>query len=83
MSRIELELSEYQGMKTKIRNLESALNSVSQEAAINKEKIEQAKALIEDLESESFINRIFKWKTIIVPLRNLFEKKENGEIQKA
>lgn len=83
MSRIELELSEYQAMRNKIKNLESGLNSVSQEAASKKEKIEQAKALIEDLESESFFNRLFKWKTITLPLRELFEKQENGKIQKA
>jgi hypothetical protein len=33
MSKIEMEPSEYQGMKTKIKNLESAVNSVSKEAA--------------------------------------------------
>lgn len=77
MSRIELELSEYQGMRTKIKNLESALNSVSQEAATNKEIIEQAKALVEDLENENIINRLFKWKDIITPLRSLFEKKND------
>ena len=82
MARIEIELSEYQGMKTKIRNLESALNSVSQEAATNKEKIEQAKALIEDLENESFIDRLFKWKTVTAPFRELFDKQENGSAQK-
>ena len=80
MGRIEIELSEYQGMKTKIKNLESALNSVSQEAATNKEIIEQAKALVEDLDNESFIDRLFKWKSITAPFRELFGQKKNGEI---
>ena len=83
MSRIDLDIQEYQGMRTKIKNLESALNSVSQEAAVYKEKIEKAKALVEDLEGESFINRLFSWKSITTPLKELFAKKENGQIQKA
>lgn len=77
MAKIEIELSEYQGMKTKIRNLESALNSVSKEAAVNKEIIEQAKALVEDLQGETIIDRIFSWKQITSPLKELFEKR-NG-----
>lgn len=75
--RIEIPISEYQGMRKKIKDLESALNSVSQEAAKNKESIEQAKALVADLESESFINRLFRWKTIVEPLNTLF----NGKVQ--
>ena len=77
MAKIEIELSEYQGMKTKIRNLETALNSVSKEAAVNKEIVEQAKALVEDLQGESLIDRIFSWKQITSPLKELFEKR-NG-----
>ena len=80
MARIEIDITEYQGMKTKIRNLESALNSVSQEAALYKEKIEKANALVEDLNSETFVNRLFKWKTVTTPLKELFAKKENGKI---
>lgn len=82
MSRIELELSEYQGMRNKIKNLESALNSVSKEAALNKEKIEKAKALFEDLKSESFFTRLFKWKSTTILLRELFEDKNNNEYHK-
>ena len=80
MARIEIDITEYQGMKTKIKNLESALNSVSQEAALYKEKIEKANALVEDLNSETFVNRLFKWKTVTTPLKELFAKKENGKI---
>jgi hypothetical protein len=56
---------------------ESALNSVSKEAAVNKEIVEQAKALVEDLQGESLIDRIFSWKQITSPLKELFEKR-NG-----
>ena len=79
MSRIDIDMKEYQGMRDKIKNLESALNTVSQEAATNKEIIEKAKALVEDLQGEGLINRMFGWKNVIYPLKKLF----NGKIQKA
>ena len=78
MSRIELPMKEYQGMLSKIKNLESALNSVSTEAATNKEIIEKAKAFVIDLDNESFFERLFKWKKLTEPLRELF--KIDGEI---
>jgi hypothetical protein len=77
--RIEIEISEYQGMRKKIKDLESALNSVSQEAATNKEIIEQAKAIVVDIEGEAFVNRLFRWKSVVKPLNELF----NGKIQEA
>lgn len=79
MSRIEIPISEYQGMKSKIRDLENALNSVSQEAATNKEIIEQAKTLVVDLENEPFLIRLFHWKSVIEPFKDLF--KLDGKIQ--
>jgi hypothetical protein len=79
MSRIEIPISEYQGMKSKIRDLENALNSVSKEAATNKEIVEQAKALVVDLENEPFLIRLFHWKSVIEPFKDLF--KLDGKIQ--
>ena len=79
MSRIEIDIKEYQGMRNKIKSLESALNSVSMEAATNKEIIEKAKALVVDLEGEGFFNRLFMWKTITQPFKDLFGI--DGEIQ--
>ena len=76
MSRIEIDIKEYQGMKTKIRNLENALNSVSKEAAINKETLEKVNALVADLESETFFGRLFAWKSIIKPFKELFVRNE-------
>ena len=75
--KIEVSIEEYQGMRKKIKDLESALNSVSKEAAVNKEIIEQAKALIVDIESETFVNRLFRWKSVVKPLNDLF----NGKVQ--
>lgn len=80
MSRIEIPIAEYQGMKNKIRNLENALNSVSKEAAVNKEYMEQVKTLILDLEHEPFLSRLFKWKSVVEPFKELLEK--HGKIQK-
>ena len=79
MARIEIDITEYKGMKSKIRDLENALNSVSQEAATNKEIIEQAKALVVDLENEPFLIRLFHWKSVIEPFKDLF--KLDGKIQ--
>jgi uncharacterized protein YigA (DUF484 family) len=80
MARIEIDISEYQGMKSKIRDLENALNSVSQEAATNKEILEKTKALVTDLEEETFFDRLFSWKKVIQPFKELF--KLDGKIQK-
>lgn len=79
MSRIEIDIKEYQGMRNKIKNLESALNSVSMEAATNKEIIEKVKALVVDLEGEGFFNRLFSWKSVIEPFKELLET--HGQIQ--
>lgn len=79
MSRIEIPIAEYQGMKNKIRNLENALNSVSKEAAVNKEYIEKLKTLVLDLESEPFLGRLFRWKSVVEPFKELLEK--HGKIQ--
>lgn len=79
MGRIELEISEWQAMKKKATDLESALNTVSQESAKNKEIVEQVKALIVDLEHENLINRMFAWKAVVKPFKDLFkEKKKKG-----
>jgi uncharacterized protein YigA (DUF484 family) len=71
MARIEVDLAEYQGMRNKIKSLESALNSVSVEAATNKEIVENVKALVVDLEKEGFLNRLFTWKSVIKPFKEL------------
>ena len=77
-ARIELDMKEYQGMNSKIKNLEDALNSVSKEAAVNKEKLEQVKALVADLENEGFLNRLFRWKTVIRSFKELFDTNGNN-----
>jgi uncharacterized protein YigA (DUF484 family) len=77
MSRIDIDMKEYQGMRDKIKNLESALNSVSTEAAINKELLEKARALVVDLDGEGFLNRLFSWSSVTKPLKDLFGVKNS------
>ena len=72
MARIEISLEEYNGLKNKIKTLENTLGDVSKEAAIYKEKLGKIEGLVIDLEEETLINRIFSWKSIITPLKNLF-----------
>lgn len=78
MGRIEIEISEYQGMRKKIKDLESALNSVSKEAAKHKEIIEQAKAIVDDLKVETFISRLFNYKKILEPIDNLLNSRNEA-----
>jgi uncharacterized protein YigA (DUF484 family) len=77
MARIDIDMKEYQGMRDKIKNLESALNSVSTEAAINKELLEKARALVVDLDGEGFLNRLFSWSSVTKPLKDLFGVKNS------
>jgi hypothetical protein len=76
-ARIEIEISEYQGMKKKIKDLESVLNSVSKEAATSKEIIEKAKAFVVDLENEGLLNRLFTWKKVLEPIKGLLVNGKN------
>ena len=71
MAKIEIDMKEYQGMRDKIESLESALNSVSVEAAANKETIEKVKDLVVDLENEGLLNRLFGWKNVVQPFKNI------------
>lgn len=80
MAKIEIDMKEYQGMRNKIKNLESALNSISTEAAQNKERVEKAKALVIDLTKESFFRRLFNWSLVLEPLKEMFDT--DGKIQK-
>lgn len=76
MSRIEISMEEFQGMKSRIKNLESALDAVSKDAAIKKEILEQVKALYEDLKSSNLYERIFTWNKVLIPFKKLFKNYE-------
>lgn len=72
MAKIEIDIKEYQGMRDKINELESALYSVSAEVAANKELVKELKTLVSDLENEGLLNRIFGWKNVVQPLKDIF-----------
>jgi chromosome segregation ATPase len=74
MSRIEIPMEEYQGLKDKIKSLESSLIEEKNQISIYKQKFNEAKELFDDLKSEGFINRLFNWKRVIKPFNNLFYK---------
>ena len=78
MSRIEIPLSEYNGLKKKVKDLEKALNDVSNEASLYKEKLGTVESAVLDLEGEGLVNRIFSWKNTIEPLTKLLKVEPNG-----
>jgi len=74
MSRIEIPMTEYNGLKNKIKSLEQTLVDVSKETAIYKEKLSILESLVMDLEDEKVLNRIFSWKNIVNPFKEVFKK---------
>lgn len=76
MSRIEIPMTEYNGLKNKIKQLESALVDVSKEASTYKEKLGILEGLVIDLDSEKLVDRLFSWKSIIKPFKDVFKKND-------
>lgn len=74
MARIEIPIEEYNGLKNKIKSLEQTLVDVSKETAIYKEKLSILESLVMDLENEKILNRIFSWKNIVNPFKEVFKK---------
>lgn len=72
MSRIEIPISEYNGLKNKIKQLEDTLADVSKEASAYKEKLGVIESLVMDLGNEKLLDRLFFWKSIIKPFKELF-----------
>jgi len=79
MSRIEIPMEEYNGLKNKIKSLEQTLVDVSKETAIYKEKLSILESLVMDLESEKILSRIFSWKNIVNPFKEVFIKDEKKQ----
>ena len=71
MSRIEIPLKEYNGLKDKIKSLENDLSKATKEASLYKEKYFDLKSVAENLKNETMLSRIFKWKRIISPLSEI------------
>ena len=79
MSRIEIPMTEYNGLKNKIKQLESTLVDVSKEASTYKEKLGILEGLVIDLDNEKLVDRLFSWKSIVKPFKDVFKK--NGAAQ--
>ena len=76
MSRIEIPMTEYNGLKNKIKQLESTIVDVSKEASTYKEKLGILEGLVIDLESEKLVDRLFSWKSIVKPFKDVFKKND-------
>lgn len=74
MSRIEIPMKEYNGLKNKIKSLEQTLVDVSKETAVYKEKLSILESLVMDLENEKILSRVFSWKNIVNPFKEVFKK---------
>lgn len=74
MSRIEIPMTEYNGLKNKIKQLESTLVDVSKEASTYKEKLGILEGLVIDLDNEKLVDRLFSWKSIVKPFKDVFKK---------
>lgn len=79
MSRIEIPMKEYNGLKSKVKSLEQTLVDVSKETAIYKEKLSILESLVMDLENEKILSRIFSWKNIVNPFKEVFKKDEKKQ----
>lgn len=79
MSRIEIPMKEYNGLKSKIKSLEQTLVDVSKEASVYKEKLNILESLVMDLENEKILSRIFSWKNIVNPFKEVFIKSEKKQ----
>lgn len=72
-------MTEYNGLKNKIKQLESTLVDVSKEASTYKEKLEILEGLVIDLDSEKLVDRLFSWKSIVKPFKDVFKKNDKTE----
>jgi hypothetical protein len=79
MSRIEIPMSEYNGLKDKIKSLEQTLVDASKEASAYEEKLSILENLVMDLENERILNRIFSWKNIVNPFKEVFKKNDKKQ----
>lgn len=78
MSRIEIPMTEYNGLKNKIKQLESTLVDVSKEASTYKEKLGIIEGLVIDLDNEKLVDRLFSWKSIVKPFKDVFKNNDKA-----
>jgi len=78
MARIEISMEEYNGLKNKIKQLESTLVDVSKEASTYKEKLGILEGLVIDLDNEKLVDRLFSWKSIVKPFKDVFNNNDKA-----
>jgi archaellum component FlaC len=78
MARIEISMEEYNGLKNKIKQLESTLVDVSKEASTYKEKLGILEGLVIDLDNEKLVDRLFSWKSIVKPFKDVFKNNDKA-----
>lgn len=76
MARIEISLSEYNSLKSRIKTLEENIIGISKEASGYKEKLDKVEALVGDMDGIGLFERIFNWKYFVEPLKKLFPENE-------
>jgi archaellum component FlaC len=76
MARIEISMEEYNSLKNKIKQLESTLVDVSKEASTYKEKLGILEGLVIDLDNEKLVDRLFSWKSIVKPFKDVFKNND-------
>lgn len=76
MARIEISMEEYNSLKNKIKQLESTLVDVSKEASTYKEKLGILEGLVIDLDNEKLVDRLFSWKRIVKPFKDVFKNND-------
>ena len=79
MARIEISIEEYNAYRNTIDNLEKRVNDLNKELQINNKGVEYLKECVEELEEQSVYDRIFNWKKIIKPLKDVFKNSEEQE----
>ena len=78
MARIEISMEEYNSLKNKIKQLESTLVDVSKEASTYKEKLGILEGLVIDLDNEKLVDRLFSWKSIVKPFKDVFNNNDKA-----
>ena len=71
-------MEEYNSLKNKIKQLESTLVDVSKEASTYKEKLGILEGLVIDLDNEKLVDRLFSWKSIVKPFKDVFKNNDKA-----
>lgn len=73
MGRIEIPLAEYNSLHNNIESLNQKLSDLEKKIKLYEAKLTTIEDLVMDLNDENIYNRLFRWKKIVSPLKNLFK----------